>query len=136
MDRDFILSPCPYIEKGDEPMPRKPLKPCKHPGCPELTAGLYCVEHEKLHSRDRATSTGRGYDSHWRKARNRYLKAHPLCEKCRKQGKLVRAAVVDHIVPHRGDERLFWDERNWQSLCKPCHDKKTMTEDRYQEYRY
>ncbi|MHA6731654.1 hypothetical protein [Devosia sp. A369] len=21
--------------------------------------------------------------------------------------------VVDHIVPHRGDQRLFWDRANW-----------------------
>lgn len=48
----------------------------------------------------------------------------------------MKAEVVDHIVPHRGDGKLFWDEGNWQALCKNCHDSKTMTEDRYQEYRY
>lgn len=48
----------------------------------------------------------------------------------------MKATVVDHIVPHRGDDRLFWDEENWQALCKNCHDSKTMTEDRYQEYKY
>jgi len=32
------------------------------------------------------------------------------------------ASVVDHIVAHRGDQELFWDQSNWQSLCKPCHD--------------
>jgi 5-methylcytosine-specific restriction protein A len=52
------------------------------------------------------------------------------------QGRLVKATVVDHIVPHRGDVKLFWDENNWQSLCKSCHDHKTMTEDRYQEFHY
>lgn len=117
-------------------MPRKPLKPCKHPGCPELTAGLYCMEHEKQHLSDRATATVRGYDSRWRKARSRFLKVYPLCERCKAQGKYVKATVVDHIIPHRGDEALFWDEGNWQALCKPCHDSKTMTEDRYQEYHY
>ena len=30
--------------------------------------------------------------------------------------------VADHRRPHRGDERLFWDEGNLQCLCKPCHD--------------
>ena len=38
---------------------------------------------------------------------------------------LTPATVVDHIVPHRGDHALFWDEQNWQPLCKSCHDKKT-----------
>lgn len=32
--------------------------------------------------------------------------------------------VCDHVRPHLGDERLFWDEANLQTLCKsPCHDK-------------
>jgi 5-methylcytosine-specific restriction endonuclease McrA len=31
--------------------------------------------------------------------------------------------VADHRTPHRGDEALFWDEDNLQTLCKPCHDK-------------
>jgi 5-methylcytosine-specific restriction protein A len=38
--------------------------------------------------------------------------------------------VVDHIVPHRGDKKLFWDSSNWQALCdgqtgRGCHDRKT-----------
>ena len=33
--------------------------------------------------------------------------------------------LLDHIIPHRGDQRLFWDQTNWESLCKGCHDKKT-----------
>lgn len=39
--------------------------------------------------------------------------------------------VVDHIKPHRGDQKLFWDRRNWQPLCEHHHNVKTMTEDRY-----
>ncbi|ETR05275.1 HNH endonuclease domain protein [Acinetobacter baumannii UH6907] len=31
--------------------------------------------------------------------------------------------MVDHIVPHRGDDKLFWDTKNHQALCKLCHDK-------------
>jgi 5-methylcytosine-specific restriction endonuclease McrA len=30
--------------------------------------------------------------------------------------------VADHIVPHRGDHRLFFDLNNLQTLCKDCHD--------------
>ncbi|WP_267386525.1 HNH endonuclease signature motif containing protein [Sphingomonas sp. GC_Shp_3] len=32
--------------------------------------------------------------------------------------------VADHKRPHRGDERLFWDETNLQTLCKHCHDSR------------
>ena len=58
------------------------------------------------------------------------------CVQCAKQGKYVRATVVDHIIPHRGDQKLFWDQNNWQALCKSCHDKKTLTEDINPTYTY
>jgi 5-methylcytosine-specific restriction protein A len=51
-------------------------------------------------------------------------------------GRYRKATVVDHIIPHRGDEKLFWDRDNWQALCKSCHDHKTWTEDKNPEYRY
>lgn len=38
-------------------------------------------------------------------------------------------SVVDHIIPHRGDQDLFWSEWNWQALCKHCHDHKTASTD-------
>ncbi len=38
-------------------------------------------------------------------------------------GKVSNANVVDHIKPHRGNMNLFWDVRNWQSVCKKCHDR-------------
>ncbi len=117
-------------------MPMKPLKPCKHPGCPELTIGCYCDKHSSLKNNKRESAERRGYDSRWRVARKGYLISHPLCVSCLKDKKMVKAEVVDHIVPHRGNKTLFWDESNWQALCKKCHDRKTMTEDRYQEYKY
>ena len=68
------------------------------------------------------------YGAQWRKARIAFLREHPFCAMC---GKALRGAdaVVDHIRPHRGDPVLFWDENNWQALCKECHDRKTLTED-------
>lgn len=38
--------------------------------------------------------------------------------------------VADHKQPHRGDEALFWDEGNLQTLCKPCHDRKKQAAER------
>ena len=62
------------------------------------------------------------YDSRrWRKAREQYLKGNPLCVDCLAFGKVTPASVVDHVIPHRGDERLFWDRANWAALCAPCH---------------
>ena len=75
--------------------------------------------------RVRGGADARGYDARWRRERKDFLERNPLCAECRRAGKLTPATVVDHIVPHRGDQRLFWDKTNWQPLCKDCHDKKT-----------
>ena len=117
-------------------MPTKPKRPCKHPGCPRLTNDRYCDQHAKWHISDRAGAVERGYSSRWQKARKQFLAKHPLCTECQRSGKLTPATVVDHIKPHRGDKVLFWDESNWQPLCKKCHDRKTRMLDQHQEYSY
>lgn len=117
-------------------MPMKPKKPCKHPGCPKLTSQAYCELHVKEHVNKRPSARNRGYDSRWRIASKRFLKVNPICKHCEKEGKITAATVVDHVIPHRGNRIIFWDESNWQPLCKECHDRKTMTEDRYVNYKY
>ncbi|MES2634034.1 MAG: HNH endonuclease signature motif containing protein [Pseudomonadota bacterium] len=67
------------------------------------------------------SSTARGYGYKWQKAREEHLEAHPLCVMCEADGQPTAATVVDHKIPHRGDQKLFWDRKNWQSLCTPCH---------------
>lgn len=104
-------------------MPRKPKRPCRQPGCPKLSDHVYCETHRVLYARENATA--RGYDTRWRVARKYYLRRYPLCLECQREGKLAPATVVDHIIPHRGDVDLFWDESNWQPLCARHHNKKT-----------
>ncbi len=119
-------------------MPMRPKVPCQHPGCPALVpAGQkYCPDHQSAHASDRESSFKRGYDARWRKASKAFLLTHPLCEECLRRGRYTKATVVDHIIPHRGDKMLFWDPGNWQALCKPCHDRKTRTEDQHPTYHY
>jgi len=113
------------IKRAD--MPYKPKRSCYHPRCNKLIrlGEVYCDEHQKQYEKDRGTSTQRGYGSRWRKARRLFLNENPLCALCPQP-----ATVVDHKVPHRGNEELFWDESNWQSLCTKCHNRKTMKEKR------
>jgi 5-methylcytosine-specific restriction protein A len=109
-------------------MPYSPKRPCRYPGCPGFCepGQVYCKTHLEFSSdRIRGGADARGYDSRWRAARKLYLHRHPLCAVCRAEGRLTPATVVDHIIPHRGDKDLFWDQNNWQPLCKACHDKKT-----------
>lgn len=119
-------------------MPRRPKMPCAHPGCPALVepGTHYCVQHKPLHPEYTRPAAKRGYSSKWQRASKKFLQSHPLCAECMKQGRYTKATVVDHIVPHRGDQKLFWDQNNWQAMCKTCHDKKTWDEDSHPTYTY
>ena len=112
-------------------LPQRLRKPCSHVGCPNLTAERFCEQHKeeaKQYDRERGTRQQRGYTNRWLKCRIIYLRAHPLCVVCLKANRVTAATEVDHIIPHKGDPRLFWDESNWQSLCKSCHSTKTANE--------
>jgi 5-methylcytosine-specific restriction enzyme A len=58
----------------------------------------------------------------WRRMRSNQLHANPLCAYCHALGIVTAANVADHVKPHRGDFKLFFDASNLQSLCKKCHD--------------
>jgi 5-methylcytosine-specific restriction protein A len=108
-------------------------KACARPGCPTVhtNPGSYCDEHKPKILDDRPSSAARGYGSRWRTESAAYLVMHPWCQcqDCRSSRRPLRAEVVDHIKPHRGDESLFWDRNNWQALNKRCHDRKTARHD-------
>jgi len=111
-------------------MPTKPKHPCQHPGCTALiSSGAYCPEHTPRRTGGRASAASRGYGRAWQRESKHYLASHPWCAECRRQGRQTPATEVDHIVPHKGDCRLFWDRGNWQSLCHSCHSAKTARED-------
>ena len=116
-------------------MPYKLRKPCAMPGCPNLVNGRYCPEHlsqyRKLMDANRPNAHDRGYDYEWQQYAGKYLKDHPYCVDPEKRhaGTRVLATVVDHIKPHKGNEALFWDVSNHQSLCTSCHNHKTAVHD-------
>lgn len=114
--------------------PQKAKRPCLASGCKDFASNQgYCDKHQdkiRKKDRERGTAHQRGYDSRWSKARDEFLAKHPLCVECRKKDYINPATVVDHIIPHKGDKQLFWDESNWQPMCETHHNIKTATEDR------
>lgn len=105
-------------------MPRKPKHPCSYPGCPELTEGRYCEEHQKLTNKQyerygRDPRTRRKYGRAWKRIRDSYAAAHPLCEQCLKEGKYVATQEIHHKIPlAQGGTH---DRSNLIALCKECH---------------
>ena len=60
---------------GEDYMPRKPKRPCSYPGCPNLTDGRYCPEHQqKVNSNyekyGRDKSTKKRYGRAWKRIRD------------------------------------------------------------------
>lgn len=117
-------------------MASKPLRPCKHPGCGELTREGWCPRHKPKHRR-RFSAEYHGWYllPIWTDdLRPAQLLREPFCRECARQyppndpRSRTRAMVVDHIRPFRGDWALFVDPANHQSLCKYHHDQKTARE--------
>ncbi|WP_201747268.1 HNH endonuclease [Glaciimonas sp. PCH181] len=130
-------------------MPKRAKSICRQASCGALVDSPgFCIKHKRDRQQEDAVQRGtaheRGYTSAWSKARSFYLRKHSLCVRCQGVGNVVAATVVDHIIPHKLKDALdsgnieaiakaralFWDSvENWQSLCKPHHDAKTVLED-------
>lgn len=69
----------------------------------------------------------RGYDKSWERLRNWFISRNPLCAHCGRLG-----TEVDHIQPISvaPERRLSAD--NLQTLCHPCHMRKTARDARLQ----
>lgn len=72
----------------------------------------------------RPAATQRGYSYRWRFRSKHFLRAHPLCTMCAARSVTTLATCVDHVIPHKGDQLLFWAETNWQPLCSSCHNSR------------
>lgn len=107
-------------------MPKRPKRPCSTPGCPNLTDGQYCEEHRVAERRrydkyQRSEDVNKKYGRAWKRIRDRYAREYPLCEMCEKNGRLISAEEVHHILPiSQGGTH---DKSNLMSLCKSCHNK-------------
>jgi 5-methylcytosine-specific restriction enzyme A len=64
-------------------------------------------------------------ETSWKTYRRRFLWHNDKCYACG-----VKATVIDHIVPHKGDRKLFEDTRNHMPLCSRCHNTVTTLYDR------
>ena len=114
-----------YGKEGGQ-MPRKPKKPCAYPGCPNLTDGRYCPEHQAQVNREyekygRDPRTKRRYGRAWKRIRDKYAAEHPFCELCFERGVIVPTEEIHHKKPL--SEGGTHDRSNLIALCKSCHSR-------------
>lgn len=104
---------------------------CAEPGCAAIVAHGRCPAHA------RPSRHAQGYGGTWSRRARRFRERYPLCgqrpngqapvlSRCYDERRITLAFQVDHVIPHRGNLALFWDEvGNWQSLCASCGARKS-----------
>jgi 5-methylcytosine-specific restriction protein A len=107
---------------------------CAAPGCRNFVEppAHYCERHRKKPGKQASVPFAAAvrfnnamYNTQrWRSLRNRHLKGEPRCVVCGADESLQ----VDHIQAPRGDEELFFNVNNLQTLCAVCHRRKTQME--------
>ncbi len=100
-------------------------------GCPKLKDSRFCEEHAKEEAKryeryQRDPEVKKRYGRTWKRIRDRYFAAHPLCEQCEKHGRITPAEEVHHIKPlSQGGTN---DYANLMALCTSCHSEITARE--------
>lgn len=92
-------------------------QPCEH--CQAAARAARARQTAK-----RPSTSARGYGADWKALRAKHLRSHPFCVECG-----VVADTVDHIIAHRGDDRLRLDPSNLRSFCRTHHSRKTVRQD-------
>lgn len=91
------------------------------------------AERARQHDSRRGSARQRGYTARWDRQAAAFRAAHPLCLGCEALGLVEPTTLVDHTVPHKGDDALFWDRGNWQASCAWHHSTiKQILERRYE----
>ena len=110
---------------------------CAEPGCSAIVSSGRCPEHARAADLARGSRQARGYTNRWARRAAMFRARYPLCgmrpngrppvmSQCFDERRVTVATQVDHVVPHRGDRVLFWDEfDNWQALCASCGARKS-----------
>lgn len=114
------------------------MRVCGQPGCSVLVDKGNCPEHTNTAARQaadrhRGSAYRRGYDgTRWKRSRDGFIAKYPYCgmrpnkqppvmSRCHNLGLRTLGYQVDHVIPHKGDQALFWDvDGNWQTLCASC----------------
>ena len=115
-------------------MPTTPPTQCAAYRCKAASraGSIYCEQHAPP---PRVNHAKRETDAEyktaaWASIRKRELTRQPLCQACALDGRVALAEHVDHIVPWRHLGAWAFTLGPFQSVCGPCHSRKTALEGR------
>ena len=96
-----------------------------------------CPACARQKERYRGSRHERGYTNAWAKRSKAFLLRYPYCgmrpdnqvpvmSRCYDEGRVTLATQTDHVIPHKGNTKLFNDlEANGQALCAACGGRKS-----------
>lgn len=126
-DRYPRSSPSSLAERKANTMPRAPrLCSCGK----TLQYGQDCVCHPRQRTDTRPSARERGYDREWQKLAAAFLRVNRLCAACGRDGLVVPATCVDHILPVHAFPHLRLEVSNLQALCTSHNVRKGIRERR------
>lgn len=117
-------------------MPRLTSLPPRLSAAPPRLGRAPGDEAARLRERDQKVAWRSWYKTErWRKLRQQVLERDLYT--CKQTGVLCtgrypagNSAVVDHKIQHCGDEKLFWDIDNLQTVSKAYHDSEKQKQER------
>ena len=113
-----LCSKCGYVRQGNEKCPR----------CTKQSN----IDYSRF-QRDKETYNTVYNTQRWKLVRDLRMKQDGgLCVMCRAKGELVRADVIDHIVPVKVDMSLAFTISNLRALCHYHHNN--VTQEQKKEY--
>lgn len=114
-------------------MPKKSLRPCRQPGCPELVQSGYCSVHNDYNPRKHWDKLDQQKDPRlvafygsykWKRTSKLFRIANPLCERCYSRG-IIRVSQLSHHDPELTtllDQGLNpFDWMYLHAICDSCH---------------
>src|SRR5689334_8855121 len=111
-------------------MPWAAKSPCVIPGCGQHAQYRgRCSTHMKGMEQERPNVDARKWyhTRRWELLKAQVRAEEPCCGMCLTEGQAVPGTQTDHIVPHRGNEALFFNRQNLQNLCEHHHSLKTQS---------
>ena len=121
-------------------------KICQFSGCNEMaeTGHTYCAKHllesQKKHKEwlenhkkkpfENATRTNNYNSAEWRRLRREVLKrdGYQCCQCGATAEESGYPLEIHHIIPPKGNKKLFYNIDNCVTLCKCCHSRITQQE--------
>lgn len=58
----------------------------------------------------------------WQRIRTAQLRAEPLCQRCKREGRITAATVCHHMDKASKENPETFFDGPFESRCKPCHD--------------